>query len=264
MQLVQEGRGVPLIFVPGLQGRWEYARATVSALAEDFRVITFALCDEPVAQFPFDPRRAFDSYADQVLAALHASGHHRAVVCGLSFGGLIALRFAAEHPDRVDALVLASTPGPGTRLRQRHQLYVRFPRLLGPLFIIETPLRLQEEIRAALPRLGERWAFLRDLLRTPLTAPLSLSRMATRALLMGSYDASADCARITVPTLVITGQPGLDHVVPAGATSAYAKLIPDSELAVLERTGHVGSLTRPTAFAAIVADFVRRKHHAAA
>jgi pimeloyl-ACP methyl ester carboxylesterase len=267
MQLVQKGRGVPLILVPGLQGRWEYARATVSALAEHFRIITFALCDEPAARFPFVPARALDSYADQLLAAIDVSGHQRAIVCGISFGGLIALRFAAEHPDRVDALVLASTPGPGTHLQRRHRLYVRFPRLLGPLFVIETPFRLRREISAALPGLRERWALLRDLVWTPILAPISFSRMAARALVIGSYsasDASADCARLAAPTLVITGEPGLDHVVPVDAAAGYAKLIPDAELAVLERTGHVGSITRPEAFATIVADFIRRKNHAAA
>src|SRR5204863_7388504 len=118
MQIVERGSGDPLVFIPGLQGRWEYTRRTIDALAEHFRVITFSLCDEPSARAPFDPVRAFDSYGDQAIAALDASGVQSAAICGLSFGGLVALNVASRHADRVRALVLASSPGPGFRLRR--------------------------------------------------------------------------------------------------------------------------------------------------
>ena len=46
------------------------------------------------------------------------------------------------------------------------------------------------------------------------------------------------CRRITMPTLVVTGQPGLDRVVPVEETWKYLKLIPGSESLRL-RGGHV-------------------------
>ena len=256
MQLIERGRGQPLVFIPGLQGRWEYARSLVNALAEDFRVVTFSLCDEPAAGFPFEPSRGFDSYADQVVAALDATGDRRAVVCGMSFGGLIALRAAAEHPDRVDALVLAAAPGPGMQLLRRHEFYAKAPRIFGPLFLLESPFRLRAELKAALPEGASRWAFITGLLRTCVEAPVSLPRMAARGRLMSSYDTRADCARITTPTLVVAGQAELDRVVPGDAASAYARLIAGAELALLERTGHIGALTRPEAFTELVWRFV--------
>ena len=57
------------------------------------------------------------------------SGIERAAICGVSFGGLIAVRFAAEHPARCSALVLASTPQPALRLRRRHQQIVVAPEI---------------------------------------------------------------------------------------------------------------------------------------
>jgi len=264
LQIIQRGNGSPLVFIPGLQGRWEYAQITVDALSSRFRVITFSLCDEPSSGAPCDRARGIDAYADQVAAALDIAGCQRAIVCGLSFGGRVALRFAAKCPQRVEQLVLASTPGPGWRLRGRHALYARMPRLLGPLFLAETPFRARAELKAALPAVRDRVAFGRAMLGVMMRAPLSLARMAARARLIESADAAADCVAVSAPTLVITGEAHLDRVVPVAGTQQYARLIRRAEHATLERSGHQGSLTRPRAFVSIVSDFIERTHHAAA
>jgi pimeloyl-ACP methyl ester carboxylesterase len=256
MQFVDQGHGTPLVFIPGLQGRWEYTRITVEALARHFRVLTFSLGDEPAADFSFDDNRGFDSYADQVLAVLDSSGTAAAVICGVSFGGLVGLRFAAGHPDRVSALVLASTPGPGWHLRPRHDLYARWPVLFGPMFIVEVPFRARPELRAALPDASVRRAFSRSILRTLVEAPISLRRMARRARLIATYDATVDCAKVSMPTLVVTGEPALDHVVDVDGSSSYAQLIHGSRHLILQGTGHQGTLTRPALFVEELRAFV--------
>ena len=45
--IVERGSGPPLVMIPGLQGRWEYQRGTIDALAASFRVITFSLETAP-------------------------------------------------------------------------------------------------------------------------------------------------------------------------------------------------------------------------
>ena len=255
MRIVQQGAGPALVLIPGIQGRWEYVRPAIDALSTTFRVITFPLCDEPSADFAFDSNRGVDCYVEQVKAALDRCGVERAIVCGISFGGLVALRFAAAHADRTSGLVLASTPGPGWHLRRRHEFYARLPYLLGPLFFAESPWRLRREMAAAFPEVGARLHFAALQLRTLFDAPLSLTRMAGRARMVTAFDGVADCARITAPTLVVTGEPALDHVVPADGSAGYVTLIRAARGVVLERTGHLGWITRPAAFAAIVRDF---------
>lgn len=44
----------------------------------------------------------------EVLAALSASGAERAVLCGSGYGAMVALHVAANHPERVAALVLTT------------------------------------------------------------------------------------------------------------------------------------------------------------
>lgn len=264
LSIVERGAGEPLVVIPGIQGRWEYTRPAVDALAASFRVITFPLADEPSSGFAFDAARGFDSYADQVLAVLNERRIERATICGISFGGLIALRFAAAHPDRVLNLVLVSTPGPGWHLKRRHELYARMPWLAGPLFLAEAPWRLRAEVAAAFPVGGARRRFAGRQLALLLSAPLSLPRLAARARLIAASSAATWAARITCPTLIVTGEPTLDHVVPANSTTEYHHLVRGAVSMILERTGHLGSVTKPDLFASRIRDFINGQHHAAA
>jgi pimeloyl-ACP methyl ester carboxylesterase len=253
VEIVDRGSGPPLVLIPGLQGRWEYLRPAVDALSACFRVLTFSLGSEDL-----------DGYARQVATVMTDARLERATICGVSFGGLVAVRFAAQYPERCEALVLASTPGPALRLRRHHQIYVRAPWIFGPLFLAETPWRLSPEIRKAIPDRRARRQFSLRALRTLMSAPVSLSSMAARAKMISTEDVASDCARITAPTLIVTGEPDLDHVVPVDGSSAYLRLIPDARAVVLEHTGHLGSITRPDAFAAIVHAFTEGHRHAAA
>lgn len=264
MQIIERGGGAPLVLIPGIQGRWEYMRPAVDALSRFFRVLTFPLCGERASGATFDPARGLDNYVDQVVGVLAAMKLTRATICGVSFGGLVAIRFAAAHAASTEALVLASTPGPGWQLRPRHRVYARFPWIFGPLFLAESPWRLRPELKTAFPEGRSRRAFSRGVLRTIVTAPLSLTNMAARARLMSSIDVREDCARITAPTLVVTGERDLDYVVPIHASAEYTRLIRQAQSAVLDRTGHLGTVTRPDVFAALVRDFVEGTRHAAA
>ena len=247
----------PLVLVPGIQGRPEYHGPAIDALADRFHVMTLPLCGEPSAAVP-DASSDLDAYADLIEAALDAHGCDRAVICGVSFGGIVALRFAARRPHRTEMLVLASVPGPGWHLRGRHEFYARWPRLFGALFLAESPFRLRREIAAALPSLRERRRFLGWQLRTVVAAPPSLLRMAARAKLIAGADMAADCQRVSAPTFVVTGEAGLDQVVAVEATRRYLELIAGAEYAVIEKTGHLGSTTRPDVFASLVEHFVER------
>lgn len=255
MDVIERGAGMPLVLVPGVQGRWEYMRPAVDALAQYFRVITFSLAGERASGRPYDGSRGFDGLADQVEAVMDASGVTSAIVCGVSFGGLVALRFAATRPARTRALVLVSTPAPGWHLRPRHDLYARVPWLFGPAFLAESPWRMRDELRAAFPDPAARRRFTRQQIRTFMAAPLSASRMAARARLIARLDAAAQCRGISSPTLVVTGEPGLDHVIASDAGSAYARLIGNARAAVLAGTGHLGLVTKPGAFASTIKTF---------
>ena len=69
MNLIDLGHGAPVVLIPGIQGRWEWMKPTVEALAAQCRVLTFSLADEPTAGADIEAP-GFDAYVAQVRQAL--------------------------------------------------------------------------------------------------------------------------------------------------------------------------------------------------
>jgi len=229
----------------------------VDALATHGRVVTFSLCDEPSSGFSCTPARGFENYLEQLRIALDRAGVARALLVGISYGGLIAAEFAARHPERVRGLVLASALPADWQPDRRVRFYLRAPRLLSPLFCLGAPLRLYPELAAAFPRMGPRVRFSLVHGRSVLKAFLSPTRMARRVQWATQFRFAHD-ARIMAPTLIVTGEEKLDRVVPLAVTARCAARLDDVRYATLPRTGHIGAVTRPHDFASLVASFARK------
>jgi pimeloyl-ACP methyl ester carboxylesterase len=252
------GSGPPLVLIPGIQGRWQWMRPAVHALSARFRVITFSLARLPRDLERLD-ERSFDRQVDQVVREMESAGAARAVVCGVSYGGLIAVRLAATHPARVEALVLASTPVASWKPDERVDRYTGAPWLSAPAFFLGARERLWTEIAAARPGAGDRYRTLAGYFREIALHPPSPVAMARRVRALAGCDLAADARAITARTLVLTGEERLDRVVPVAGTREYLSLIPGAVGFTLEGTGHIGLVTKPREFAQAITDFVSRQ-----
>ncbi len=262
--VIDRGTGTPLVLIPGIQGRWEWMAPAVDALAARTRVLTGSLPGDTGSSHTIDTAHGFDSYVAWLDSLLDRAGVMRAALCGVSFGGWVALHYAAARPGRVSSLTLASTPAPGWRPGCRVEWYLRAPRLLSPVFALSSPPRLYPEIAAALPDLGARARFVAGHLYRVTRYAMSPTRMAQRVRLADAVDFSADCARVQAPVQVVTGEAGLDRVVPVESTRAYLDAITGARYDWIERTGHIGLVTRPDQFASVVARFANAAAVAAA
>jgi pimeloyl-ACP methyl ester carboxylesterase len=128
--------------------------------------------------------------------------------------------------------------------------------LLSPLFVLSAPFRLWPEIAAAFPGWDERLAFTARHIGRVVLAPLSPKRMGGRVRLLAGEDFLRDCSLIRAPTLVVTGERDLDKVVPVEGTREYLGAIAGATSATIERTGHIGLISRPERFSNIVATFI--------
>src|SRR5215510_2891931 len=104
----QDGQGTDLVLIHGLGGNLRDWDACVPELARHHRVFRwdvrgFGESDKPPG--PYYPQL----FASDLVQLLRACGVTRAHVAGISMGGVIAQRFALDHPEYVQALILVST-----------------------------------------------------------------------------------------------------------------------------------------------------------
>jgi pimeloyl-ACP methyl ester carboxylesterase len=219
------------------------------------------LCGDIGSARRLDPELGFDNYVRQLDGVLDRAAVERAAICGVSFGGFVALRYALARPDRVSALVLASAPGPGFQPSNQQSRWLAKPWASAPAFVVTSPFRMWPEIRAAIPGWGGRVGFLMRQGVRCVAAPIVPSLMAARMEAAFALDFQAHHDRIAVPTLILTGEEPLDRVVPVASTRAYASLIPRAEYKVMRGTGHIAVLTQPAVFADVVSGFVHAHCH---
>jgi pimeloyl-ACP methyl ester carboxylesterase len=105
------GDGPPLLLVHGWPETWYAWRHLMAALARDFEVIAV---DQRGIGLSDKPEGGYDTgtLAGDLVALMDALGHERFALVGHDTGFAISYALAADHPDRVDRVVLAEIPGP--------------------------------------------------------------------------------------------------------------------------------------------------------
>lgn len=262
--MIVRGHGRTVVLIPGVQGRWEWMEPTVRSLSTHMRVVTYSLLGEPRTLRPRRRPEQFDDLVRQLADVIDRATDDRVVLCGVSYGGWVALRFAALYPHRVDRLIAAVTPGPRWTPDARVTRYLKAPAFFGPAFALQSMNRLYREVRQAIPDRLARRRFVASHVGRVIRAPASPVRMAQRVHLAQHIDFAETARAIHQPTLLITGEAGLDAVVPQEETLEYLPLIKGAQHRVLRHTGHVGAVTRPDAFVALLREFLESEATAGA
>jgi pimeloyl-ACP methyl ester carboxylesterase len=195
-----------------------------------------------------------------VLAALLDDlGIARAHVIGSSMGGRYAWRFAADHPGRVDRLVLMAPDGFSERGKDGRPARIPWYFRLLPWMLPERPLRKISAAGYADPAALTDAIFTRthDLLRAPGVRRAMLQRMAA----MTRTDPTPILARITAPTLLLWGD--TDRMIPHTHAADYARAIPHAQTVVLPALGHAPMEEAPEVSLAPVLAFLSRAPSAA-
>jgi len=83
----------------------------IADFSRDYRVFAIDVIGQPGKSVPGEPMRAATDYVAWLTAALDGLDLARVSLLGMSFGGCIALKYAAAAPDRIHTLVLLSPGG---------------------------------------------------------------------------------------------------------------------------------------------------------
>src|SRR5436309_15889307 len=130
------GTGKPLIMLHGGFGTFEMFTALSSALALDHQVIGVDLYGHGHTAITDRPIR-FEQMTDDIAGLIHHLGLEKADLLGYSLGGAVALQTAIRHPERVNRLVVISTPFKRTGWHPEMQTDMAS---LAPEFFLITPI----------------------------------------------------------------------------------------------------------------------------
>lgn len=244
------GGGQPLLLLHGALSDGREWRSQLAGLSDEFDVIAW---DAPGCGGSADtpPMIGMADYADVVAHLVTALDLGRVHLCGLSFGGGLALAVYQRHPQVVRSLVLASAYAGWRGSLPPEEIEARRDRVrseldLPPATWIDS--YLPSFFAAPVP------PETLDLVRSIM---LEVRPTGTRPMLDAFADADlrAMLPTITVPTLLIHGT--ADVRAPLPVADALHASIPRSQLALLPDVGHACNLEAPEAFNAELRRFLR-------
>ncbi len=215
------GQGFPLVFVHGFTTTSEFWREQAEEFSKAYRVIRINLPGHGASPAPTSRSYCLEDFVEDVARVFRELSIEKAVLIGLSMGGIVAQKFALKYRHLVKALVLVDTTSHG----------------IGPDATADAFLAIADKrgLKKAVQDLSD----------------ISFSSSASP---LNDADTRGSLSQINVPTLVIAGEE--DRVTPPRESEILAKGISDSTLALIPGAGHFSMLENPVAFNRILRRFL--------
>lgn len=233
--------GTPIIFIhafPLNKSMWkhqvEYLRNLAHLVTIDIRGL-----GESELHGPY----TLEFLVDDIIKVMDRLKLQKAIICGLSMGGYVALRSIQREPDRFIGLILANTKsGPdsdGAKLGRYQALKTIQEKGLSTYIdsfvkssIAETPHTNQQALIQEVREIAES--------NTSLGVTSAILALTSRT------DTTPELKSISVPTLILHGE--FDKVIPVSEAVYMNEKIKDSRLVIIPKAGHLSNLENPEAF----------------
>ena len=239
------GSGVPVIFLHAASGTCESWIYQIPAFATaGYRCIAYDRRTWGRSR-PTDPDLQPGFMGDDLHGLVESLGLERFHLAATAQGGIAALDYALDHPNRVRSLVAANTIG-----GVQDAGYLEVQTRLRPPEIQELPVELRElgpSYRGTEPEGARRWLEI-DLGSRPygLVPPQPVRNPITYARL----------ETMRVPTLILSGE--ADLLSPPALMRMLADHIPACRFTLLSDAGHAGFWERPQVWNGLVLEFISR------
>jgi pimeloyl-ACP methyl ester carboxylesterase len=251
------GAGIPIVFVHEFAGDSRSWEAQLRYFGRRYRCIAYNARGFPPSDVPETVERYSQHRArDDIRAVLDGLKIDRAHIVGLSMGGFAALHFGFTYPDRARSLTIggcgygAAPDERGKFLEEAQAAAVRFAEL-GMAKAAEGyalgPTRVQFQNKD--PR---GWREFADQLADHSGTGSALTMRGVQSRRPSLYDLAEDMKKISVPTLIMTGDEDWACLEPG---ILMKKMIPTAGLVVMPNCGHTINLEDPDAYNRHLEDF---------
>jgi pimeloyl-ACP methyl ester carboxylesterase len=248
---VGEG-SIPIIFLHGYpfdktmwQGQLEFLKPSYRLIPCDIRGFGKSIDEESPL--------SIDLFAEDVIQFMDKLSIEKAIICGLSMGGFIALNVIKKFPERFEALILCDTQCIADTNEVKEKRYKIIDEIevdgvanfnegfIKSVFYKDSIINKKELV---------------DQLRSVV---FSNSKHIITEGLIALAERSETCStlnEISIPTLIICGRE--DEVTPLAQSEMMYEAIKGSILCVIDNAGHVSNLEQPLKFNKHLLDFLTR------
>jgi proline iminopeptidase len=241
---------------------YDYLLPELDVLADRFRLVYYAQRGRGRSAEGVRPDDVtIDSEMDDLERVRRHLGLESVAVLGHSWGGVLAMEYAARHPERLTQLILMDTAPASYQDRltfRRHLDRIRSPRDADRMRSLAATAEFRAgnlDVEAEYHRLHFRPTLRPDLLDLLLprlrinfdpervrTARAIEDRLYDQTWNSPAYDLFPALRRLTVPTLVLYGE---NDFFPVEVVARIAEAIPGARLVVLPQCGHFAFLEAP-------------------
>ena len=245
------GEGEPILILNGIFMSCASWQGFVPAFSAHNRLLLLDLADQGRSG------RCDDDYTQElqeriVIAFLDHLGLPATHLCGISYGGEVAIRVAARHPERVGKLILSNTTAyTSAWLRDigRNWQYAMASHDGRQFFAACIPNVYSPGFYEA----REQWAHQREEMFVRFFTPEVYDAFARLTRSADSHDERANLALISAETLVISAQ--WDFITPLPNQLQLVAGIERSAHVVIADAGHAAMYEKPAEFTALVLGF---------
>lgn len=259
------GAGQPIVFLHGAGSDHRIWAERARPLADQYRVVVPDVRSHGYTGGMDREAYSFDTYVADLEAVVEALELDRPVVCGLSMGGMIALRHAAQYPDSVAGLVTLGTATPATLSRLEWFQGAVEPTLREGAATVFGPERVAAAMHWIYERIygeetigdvaeAERLKADHD----PEVPEMSNEEAEKMGAALDDYESLAiDFGAIAVPVLALYGEREFDSM--ADHAERMAARIPDAEAREIPAAGHNAHVDNPTFVRDAIRTFLRER-----
>lgn len=267
--VVERGEGPPVIVLHGGPGLDHHEFADyLDPLTGEFRLLLVDQRANGRSERPPEATWTLERMAQDVVMLARALGLDRYAVLGHSYGSLVALQSAVDYPGMAAATIVSGGVPSAEYLEAveknlaafepvelREQVTASWAREPN----VQTQEELSELIADQLPfhfanPLDPRIQDYQERTRDTVYSPEVLRVFAASG--YGGIEVEDRLGEIATPVLITAGRH--DRTCIVEASEAMAKAIPNAELAIFEKSGHMMFVEEPELYVAVVRSFLTR------
>jgi len=245
--------GPVVVLIHGLGLNLKMWKGQIPALSKNFRVLCYDIIGHGETPY-FGQEQSLTLFSEQLNLLLDEQEISSCAVVGFSLGGMIARRFAMDHSDRLQALVILNSPHARSEEQQQAiEKRVRQAEKQGPASTVDAALKrwFTDEYRQSNHQVMQQvktWVLANNVSHYHLTYDV---------LAQGVIELVNPNPPITTSTLVMTCE--YDYGQPATMANAIAAEIPGSQCIIVPKLRHMGLVEAPQTFNPVLSKFL--SHH---